>query len=221
MDTIHFKCSSCGKRLKVNGGNAGKRVRCPGCGAACAVPFHWQAGAAASRDELPELWDGEPEAGGADRHESGLQVGRGNVEPVSAEEKEDPVSPLGIGSRSMDWGIISGLRSTLAWLSRRRDGLIALWLLSVLVLLFGLHARLGRIERDISSVRYEVVRMKIYIGSDVSSIRSDVSSIESDVSSMKSDVSSIESDVSSIESDVSSIESDVSHIKIHGVQIEE
>jgi len=66
MDMIHFKCSSCGKKLKVDAAGAGKRVRCPGCGAGCAVPLPGQAGAAASRDELPELSEGEPDADGGD-----------------------------------------------------------------------------------------------------------------------------------------------------------
>jgi len=55
MDMIHFKCSSCGKKLKVDAAGAGKRVRCPGCGERVIVPVRRQEEAALFRAVFSSL----------------------------------------------------------------------------------------------------------------------------------------------------------------------
>lgn len=39
MEMLHFTCSLCGKKLKMNARGAGKAVRCPGCGVRTVVPM--------------------------------------------------------------------------------------------------------------------------------------------------------------------------------------
>jgi len=207
------------------------RFECPKCGVALRAESH----RAGTKMQCPKCYStfrvpqAEPEAA--------APAGAWSRPAAHGQEQfpSEPRAPRGLNKAHM---------TVLRAFGKLRTALIAVWLLAVLVLLFTMQVRLGRIERGISSMTPDVTRIKAHVSgmkadlssvdrmvssietevssikSDVSSIESDVSSIESDVSSIETDVSSIETDVSSIETDVSSIESDVSHIKIWGVEIE-
>ena len=271
-DRIRFECPKCGVALGAESHRAGAMMRCPKCYEGFRVPeAEPEVAAPAAEHELPPVDSQTIEDPiiltcqscktrlQARAHCAGTTIfcpKCGKLVRVPATEPEPP-APVGSWSGPSaptqekfppqpraPRGLNKAQMVVLPAFGKLRTALIALWLLAVLVLLFTMQVRLGRIERGISSMTPDVTRigedlqhMKVDLSSvdkkassididvtsietDLSHIELDVSSIGTDVSSIKTKVSSIETDVSCIETDVSSIETDVSHIKIWGVEIE-
>jgi len=211
MDGILVVCGLCGLRLRARAEFAGRTMHCPKCGAAVQVPEEedTQPGASAGSGAVPQeplptaaLLAGDEERGAAVVDDA----------PAAARGRE----PVLKGLNRAQMVVVRAL-------GKLHTALIALWLLAVLVLLFTMQVRLGRIERGMSSMTPDLAKIERdlqLMRADLSNVDRNVSSIETDVSSIETDVSHIKRNVSSIETDVSSIETDVSHIKIWGVQIE-